>query len=76
MSTIEVDADLYAKLCADHLRCRDKLLEWAKECSRCDGTGIVSRQYGGDGYGDKCCALADADDQICPDCADIREVLE
>jgi hypothetical protein len=26
--------------------------------------------YGGDGYGDKCCGLADADDQTCPSCDD------
>lgn len=40
----------------------------AERCEHCDGTGLVTIQYGGDGYGDKCCGLADADDQPCPEC--------
>jgi hypothetical protein len=39
-------------------------------CERCHGTGLITIQYGGDGYGDKCCGLADADDQPCPSCDD------
>lgn len=39
------------------------------ECERCHGTGLVTISYGGDGYGDRCAGLADADDQPCPDCA-------
>lgn len=49
--------------------------QYASECGRCNGTGLVTISYGGDGYGDRCAALADADDQPCPDCEDIRKVL-
>lgn len=49
--------------------------QYASECSECGGTGLVTKSYGGDGYGDRCAALADADDQPCPDCADIRAVI-
>lgn len=37
-------------------------------CDVCHGSGLVTRQYGGDGYGDRCCGLADADDQPCTAC--------
>lgn len=37
-------------------------------CERCHGTGLVTISYGGDGYGNRCAAMADADDQPCPDC--------
>lgn len=37
-------------------------------CDFCNGSGLVTIQYGGDGYGDKCCARADADDQPCGEC--------
>jgi hypothetical protein len=49
--------------------------QYASECATCKGTGVVTRQYGGDGYGDRCAALADADDQPCQDCEGIREVI-
>jgi hypothetical protein len=39
-------------------------------CERCHGTGLVTLSYGGDGYGDRCSAMADADDQPCPDCTE------
>lgn len=39
-------------------------------CKRCHGTGLVTIRYGGDGYGDRCAALADADDQPCPECVE------
>jgi len=52
------------------LRYRDKLLECAKECSRCDGSGLVTISGGGSGDPEW-----DADDQPCPECADIRELL-
>ncbi len=56
-------------------------------CERCNGTGLVTISYGGDGYGGRCAAMADADDQPCPECeewdadeelgpADLEERLE
>ncbi|MDB6104092.1 MAG: hypothetical protein JWO52_4091 [Gammaproteobacteria bacterium] len=50
--------------------------QYASECSNCGGKGVVTRQYGGDGYGDRCAALADADDQPCDECEDIRKVID
>jgi hypothetical protein len=41
---------------------------YSESCELCSGTGLVSFSYGGDGYGDRCAALADADDQPCPEC--------
>jgi hypothetical protein len=52
----------------------DLAKQYASECTECSGTGVVTRQYGGDGYGDRCAALADAD-QPCDECADIRAVI-
>jgi DnaJ-class molecular chaperone len=49
-------------------------IQYASECAECDGTGIVSRQIGGDGYGDRCAGVADVE-APCPDCEDIRKVL-
>ena len=46
---------------AENLRYRDKLLECAKECSECGGTGVVT--FAANRVGD------------CPDCADLRELL-
>jgi hypothetical protein len=39
------------------------------DCSICNGSGLVTIQYGGDdnGYG-AAAALCDADDQPCPEC--------
>ena len=37
-------------------------------CERCHGTGLVTISYGGDGYGNRCAAMVDADDQPCGDC--------
>ncbi len=37
------------------------------ECERCEGSGEISGTFGGDGYGDRCAALADWDAE-CPDC--------
>jgi hypothetical protein len=37
------------------------------ECSACRGTGAVERQIGGDGYDDRCCALADVE-CVCSEC--------
>jgi len=65
-------ADQYAKLVASHLRLRDKLLEVAKECARCNGTGLITRHF--EGNEDK--PAWDADDQPCPDCEDIRAALD
>lgn len=48
--------------------CAECLSKWPEVCGRCHGTGRVTISYGGDGYGDRCAAMADADDQPCPDC--------
>lgn len=37
-------------------------------CETCNGRRFITISYGGDGYGNRCAALADADDQPCPDC--------
>lgn len=67
VAVIQVNADEYAKLCADHLRLRDKLLELANECSSCSGTGCVTiTEDGGEGAQRV---------EPCGDCLDIREVL-
>lgn len=63
-----------ASLRAANLKMRDYLLALAAECQRCGGTGSVSVQYGGDGYGSKCSALADGE-KPCPRCREIREAL-
>lgn len=42
--------------------------QYASECSECGGSGLTTiHNYDGAG--------SDADDQPCPDCADIREVI-
>ena len=46
---------------------RDKLLEIAKECSECGGTGCITRI-------DNIAMPGRVEE--CPDCADIRSVLE
>jgi hypothetical protein len=51
---------------------RDKLLECAKECARCHGTGLVTIHF----EGNEGAPEWDADDQPCPECEDIRAVLE
>jgi hypothetical protein len=52
-------------------RLRDKLLECAKECERCHGTGLVTIHF----PGNEGVPAWDADDQPCEECRDIREVL-
>ena len=37
------------------------------KCELCRGTGEIETQIGGDGYGNRCCALADVP-CVCPDC--------
>lgn len=37
------------------------------ECEACKGKGEYEAQIGGDGYGDRCCALADVP-CVCPGC--------
>lgn len=37
------------------------------ECDACRGTGTVERQMGGDGFNDRCCALADVE-CVCSEC--------
>jgi hypothetical protein len=48
--------------------------QYASECAECHGSGVVSRQIGGDGYGGRCAAIADVEDD-CSECADIRKVI-
>lgn len=62
--TIQVDRDIYASICAQNLKMRDKLLEVAKQCVRCGGTGCVTRFF------------SDSSRVIpCGDCEDIRDAL-
>ncbi len=46
-----------------------------KTCGACRGTGEVERQIGGDGYGDRCCALADVP-CVCSECNGTGKVEE
>jgi hypothetical protein len=64
---IEVNAAQYEALCVAHLRMRDKLLELAKACPSCNGTGIVT-VYDED--------RNEVRGEECGDCADIRAVLD
>ena len=66
-----MSADELARLRAENLRLRDKLLEIAKQCSSCDGTGLVTVHFAGNEGAPEW----DADDQPCGDCIDIREAL-
>jgi hypothetical protein len=74
VGTIALSADDVAKLCADNLRMRDKLLALAKECASCGGLGTVAvMRYAGDPLyfeGGKVERV-----EPCGDCADIREAL-
>jgi hypothetical protein len=58
-------------LLAENMRLRDKLLELAKKCERCRGSGLISIHF----EGNEDAPEWDADDQTCPDCIDIRSVL-
>jgi phage FluMu protein Com len=59
--------DDIAKVMSDNLRMRDKLLECAKECGECGGTGVVKIQREANGQWIE---------TECPQCLDIREILE
>lgn len=67
-AAITLSADDITKLCADNLRMRDKLLELAKECAGCGGTGVVTESH-----------LVRRHERVrqvpCSDCEDIREIL-
>lgn len=63
-----------------NFKLRDKLLEFAKSCARCGGTGMQT-DYVDDGNrlipeGDRRRDTGRAVTRECKDCADIREVLE
>lgn len=63
----ECRADQFAKVRADNLRLCDKLFEITKECSGCDGAGMITVQS----------ALVPAFGETlpCPDCEDLWNVL-
>jgi hypothetical protein len=73
--TLEIPASDYVKLCAENvmlrgalLKIRDKLLEFAKECAECGGTGVITvTDDMQDAFGK---ALP------CDACADLYELLE
>jgi hypothetical protein len=68
----EEDYVLYADHVAVVCKLRDKLMELAKECEHCDGTGIVTQHNGHTWAGPHDEGTA----EDCPACADIRMVLE
>jgi len=43
------------------------LKEEMKRCPECNGTGEIEIQIGGDGYDNRCCAVADVPVE-CPEC--------
>lgn len=53
---------------------RAMLVKLAGECAECGGTGTRHVSYGGDGYGGRCAAQADAE-APCEECADIRQAI-
>jgi hypothetical protein len=57
--------DDIAKVMAENIRLRSKLLEWANECAGCDGAGVVT--VTDDGV--NCRAVP------CEECRDIRDLL-
>jgi len=72
--TVELD-----DLRAENLRLRDKLLEIAKSCARCDGAGVQT-----DYFDERNRYIQEGDPRRdtgrpvtsdCQDCADIRELL-
>lgn len=63
----------YDAVVADNLRLRDKLLEFAKECSACNGTGVVTVTV--TMYDEAVDDFVEDRQQPCGDCADIRAVL-
>ena len=71
-----IDMDEYTALLTErnqlrevNSRLRDKLLEIAKECSSCGGTGVVTVRYEYNG-------ISRDRAEPCGDCLDIREVLD
>jgi DnaJ-class molecular chaperone len=71
VSVVDLPTELYVeneKLREANLKMRDKLLEIAKECSTCSGTGIVTVTHNIRGVLRK-------GQEDCPDCLDIRAVL-
>jgi hypothetical protein len=50
-----------------HLKMRDKLLEYAKECIKCDGAGMVTVNHP---------PPQRPTVEPCPSCADLRELLD
>lgn len=63
--TIRIGIGVFADICAQNVRLRDKLLEIAKACTTCGGTGVVTfAAIGGPTY-----------QHPCDDCEDIRETL-
>lgn len=56
----------------ENTRLRDKLLELAKECAECNGTGLVTLSQTLEAVD---AGSAGDVQQQCPGCADIREVL-
>jgi hypothetical protein len=77
MSTrIVIDADEWTALLSErnqlrevNCQLRDKLLELAKECSSCGGTGVVTVRYE---YNE----ISRDRVEPCGDCLDIREALD
>lgn len=59
------------ELVQTNLKLRDKLLQWAKECAECQGTGVITQLGGGIGG-----PPPGTHEIPCPDCEDIREFLE
>lgn len=65
---IRLPAPEYHAMVDSLIRCRDKLLELAKACKSCDGTGLVTTMTRRRG--------APVERAIdCEDCIDIRECL-
>jgi hypothetical protein len=53
----------------DNCRLRDKLREIAKKCKTCHGNGLIEKSW-------KLKSLLVAHQAPCPDCMDLRELLQ
>jgi len=67
--TIRLQDDRINRLRASNAALLSLAHQYAGECLECKGTGLVAL-YDYDGQG------SDADDQPCPECADIRAAIE
>ena len=50
---------------SEQTRCQERTEAKPLPCEECNGSGVRHATIGGDGYGDRCCALMDAEVECC-----------